>query len=66
VAKVSEAEARVAFAKVADDTWLPSRIETRGKGRVMLLKGFHVRSTLTYGRFRRFEVETSETPKPSP
>jgi hypothetical protein len=66
LASVSEAQASFAFAKVAEDTWLPSRIETRGKGRILLFKGFHARNTLTYGRFRRFAVETMEQTRPLP
>jgi hypothetical protein len=64
VASVSEAAATLVFSRLADGTWLPSRIESRGRGRVLLLKGFHVRNTLTYGGFRRFEVETSEQTRP--
>jgi hypothetical protein len=48
------------FDRAEEGLWLPARLQAIAKGRMMPLKGFRVRVTLLYGRYRRFETDTQE------
>jgi hypothetical protein len=50
------------FVKVEQGIWFPSLIQTRVQGRVLLVKGIHERNTGTFSGYRRFGVESQETP----
>jgi hypothetical protein len=52
------------FSRVDDQVWLPSRVETWATGRVLGFKGFRVRHTDEYGRYRRFQVDSEEQLRP--
>jgi hypothetical protein len=66
-ASVSSLDMTLAFRKVEDGVWLPSRIVFGASGRKLLVMGFRVRTSALYGRYRRFEADTeSETLKPPP
>jgi hypothetical protein len=64
VASISAVDLKLQFRKIADGVWLPSRIETLATGRMLLLKGIHVKVTRTYTGYRRFEVEAQEKVTP--
>lgn len=59
-ASVSALRLRVEFARQPDGVWLPRSVETLAAGRKLLLRGFRVRTTTRYERYRRFEVEVQE------
>jgi hypothetical protein len=65
-ASVSSLSMRIDFRKVDDAVWLPSEDETLVSGRALLFKKFRRRVVRTYGRYRRFSVDSQETPAPSP
>jgi hypothetical protein len=70
-ASISSLGFALEYRKVDGAVWLPHRMETRATGRVALLKRFRTRTFVTYGPFRRFQVEHEETirppsPPPSP
>lgn len=44
--------------KVNNEVWLPAKMEISLNARVLLLKGFHIRETLEYFDFKKFNVET--------
>jgi hypothetical protein len=48
------------FDRAEEGLWLPARLQAMAKGRMMPLKGFRVRVTLLYGRYRRFDTDTQE------
>jgi hypothetical protein len=50
------------FVKVEQGIWFPSLVQTRVQGRVLLVKGIHERNTGTFSGYRRFGVESQETP----
>jgi hypothetical protein len=52
------------FDRAEEGLWLPARLQAVAKGRIMPLKGFRVRVTLLYGRYRRFETDTQERVTP--
>jgi len=52
------------FDRAEEGLWLPARLQAMAKGRIMPLKGFRVRVTLLYGRYRRFETDTQERVTP--
>jgi hypothetical protein len=52
------------FDQAEEGLWLPARMRAVAKGRLMPLKGFRVRITLLYGRYRRFETNTEESLEP--
>jgi hypothetical protein len=52
------------FDRAEEGLWLPARLQAMAKGRIMPLKGFRVRVTLLYGRYRRFETDTQESVGP--
>jgi hypothetical protein len=64
LASISEVDVKLQFRKIADGAWMPSRLDTRAAGRILLLKGVRVKVTRTYGRYRRFEVESQEKVAP--
>lgn len=51
---------RAEFAHLEDGVWLPRSLETLVVGRKLLVSALRVRTTLTYGHYRRFEVEVDE------
>ncbi len=65
-ASVSSLSTRIEFRKVDDAVWLPAEEETIAAGRMLLFKKFRRRFRQTYGGYRRFSVDSHETPRPSP
>jgi hypothetical protein len=67
-ASVSSLTTRIEFRKVDDAVWLPAQEETVASGRVLLLKGFRTRIRRAYSGYRRFDVDSEESPArlPSP
>ena len=65
-ASVSALSFRIDFRKVDDAVWLPSEDETLVSGRALLFKKFRRRVRRTYGNYRRFSVDSEESPSPSP
>lgn len=63
-ASVSRVESRFDFRKVDGAAWMPWRVLTFAEGRKLLLKSFRTRVTLTYGGFRRFDVQSEESVRP--
>jgi hypothetical protein len=67
-ASVSTLSLRTEFVRLEDGVWLPRSVETLAVGRKLLLRRFRVRTTTSYARYRRFEVEVkeevSEAPEP--
>jgi hypothetical protein len=51
---------RAEFAHLEDGVWLPRSLETLVVGRKLLVSALRVRTTLNYGRYRRFDVEVDE------
>ena len=66
-ASVSSLDMTLAFRKIEDEVWLPSRIVFGASGRKFLFVGFKVRTSALYSRYRRFLADTeSETIQPPP
>jgi hypothetical protein len=64
-ASVASLDMTLAFRKIEDGVWLPSRIVFGVSGRKFVFVGFKMRVSALYGRYRRFEADTeSETVKP--
>jgi len=63
-ASLSQLAVTLEFQRMDDEVWLPSRVEGRVVGRVLLVKGIRVRTVATYSRYRRFQVETDEAVTP--
>jgi hypothetical protein len=63
-ASVSSLSLRIDFRKVDGAVWLPSEDETLVSGRALLFKKFRRRFHRTYGNYRRFSVESAESPSP--
>ena len=42
--------------KINDEVWLPARAFFRGRGRILLLKGFRFQATSEYSGYRKFSV----------
>jgi len=59
-ASVSSLRFRTEFTRLEDGVWLPRSVEALLVGRKFLVSGFRVRTTTSYGRYRRFEVEVQE------
>lgn len=59
-ASVKSVEANLVFHRHDDGVWLPERAQVSAEGRILVLKGFRQRSTSTFSRFRRFQVEAEE------
>ncbi len=59
-ASLSQLAVTLEFQRLDDEVWLPSRVEGRVAGRLLLVKGFRARSVETYSGYRRFQVETDE------
>jgi hypothetical protein len=64
-ASVSSLSTRIEFRKVDDAVWLPAEDETIVAGRMLVFKKFRTRLRRTYGAYRRFSVDSQETPSPS-
>jgi hypothetical protein len=45
--------------RVNNEVWLPSYVEVRASGRILLLKGFKVNQTQRFSNYRKFSVETT-------
>jgi len=65
-ASVSSLTTRLEFRKVDDAVWLPAEDETVATGRVLLLKRFHTRIRPAYSAYRRFDVQSAESPARTP
>ena len=48
------------FRRLEEGVWLPRSLAVSAKGKKLLFKGFRVRTTTTYDRYRRFEVDVRE------
>ncbi|MGH9831962.1 MAG: hypothetical protein ACREBD_36130 [Blastocatellia bacterium] len=46
--------------RVNDEIWLPTRAEINLGVRVLLVKGFNINQTVTYGDYKRFNVESEK------
>ncbi len=46
--------------RVNDEIWLPTRAEINLGLRVLLVKGFNINQTITYGDYKRFNVESEK------
>ena len=65
-ASVSSLSMRIDFRKVDDAIWLPAEDETLVSGRALIFKKFRRRFRRTYGNYRRFSVESTESRSPIP
>jgi len=65
-ASVSSLSTRSDFRKVDDAVWLPAEDETLVSGRALIFKKFRRRFRRTYGNYRRFSVESTESRSPIP
>ena len=69
-ASVSSLDMTLAFRKIEDGVWLPSRILFGASGKKFVFVGFKVRIRALHSRYRRFEAnaesETIEPPPPKP
>ena len=65
-ASVSSLSMRIDFRKVDDAVWLPAEDETLVSGRALIFKKFRRRFRRTYGNYRRFSVESTESRSPIP
>ena len=65
-ASVSSLSTRIDFRKVDDAVWLPAEDETLVSGRALIFKKFRRRFRRTYGNYRRFSVESTESRSPIP
>ncbi|HKC87372.1 MAG TPA: hypothetical protein VKG02_15410 [Blastocatellia bacterium] len=46
--------------RVNQEIWLPTRAEINVVARVLLVKGFNINETITYGDYKRFNVEADK------
>jgi len=58
--KVETLAFRAEFAHLEDGVWLPRSLETLVVGRKLLVSALRMRRTLTYGHYRRFDVEVGD------
>ena len=65
-ASVSSLNVRIEFRKVDDAVWLPAEDETLVSGRALIFKKFRRRFRRSYSNYRRFSVESVESPSPLP
>jgi hypothetical protein len=66
-ASVASVDMALAFRKIEEGVWLPSRVTFAASGRKFLFSTFRIRMTSLFSRFRRFEAETeSEKITPPP
>ena len=63
-ANVSAASLRGEFVRLEPGVWLPRLLLGGAEGRKLLFIGFHVRETLSFSGYRRFEVGTEEQVQP--
>ena len=59
-ATVSSLSFEARFRRLEEGVWLPRSLAVSAKGKKLLFKGFRVRTTTTYDRYRRFEVDVRE------
>jgi hypothetical protein len=63
---VSSLTMRIDFRKIDDVVWLPAEDETLVSGRALIFKKFRRRFRRSYSNYRRFSVESVESPSPIP
>jgi len=51
---------RATFTRVEQGVWLPRSVETLIVGRKLIFSSFRLRRTLSYGNYRRFDVDVEE------
>ena len=56
-ATVSSLSFEARFRRLEEGVWLPRSLAVSAKGKKLLFKGFRVRTSTTYDRYRRFEVD---------
>jgi hypothetical protein len=59
-ATVSSLSFRARFRRLEEGAWLPSSLAVSAEGKRLLFKGFRIRTTTAYERYRRFEVDVRE------
>ena len=59
-ATVSSLSFQARFRRLEEGVWLPLAVAVSAEGKKLLFKGFRVRTTTTYDRYRRFEVDVLE------
>ena len=59
-ATVSSLSFEARFRRLEEGVWLPRSLAVSAQGKKLLFKGFRVRTTTTYDRYRRFEVDVRE------
>jgi hypothetical protein len=59
-ATVSSLSFQARFRRLEEGVWLPRSLAVSAEGKKLLFKGFRVRTTTTYDRYRRFEVDVLE------
>jgi len=59
-ATVSSLSLHAQFRRLEEGVWLPRSLAVSAEGKKLLFKGFRVRTTTTYDRYRRFEVDVLE------
>lgn len=52
------------FRRLEEGAWLPRSLSASAVGRKLLFRGFRVRTTTTFGHYRRFEVDVQEEVRP--
>jgi hypothetical protein len=65
-ASVKTLDMDLAFLRMSDGVWLPSRVSATAAGRMFVFKSFRSRRTTTYSNWKRFAVETEEEARPAP
>lgn len=63
-ATVSSLSFEARFRRLEEGVWLPNSVAVAATGKKLLFKGFHARTTTTYDRYRRFEVDVLEEVRP--
>ena len=63
-ANVASVAFRAEFTRLEQGVWLPRRFEGSAAGRKLVFVGFHVRDLMSFGNFRRFEVDVQEQIRP--
>ena len=59
-ATVSSLSFQARFRRLEEGAWLPRSLAVSAEGKRLLFKGFRLRTTTTYERYRRFEVDVRE------
>ena len=61
-ATVSSLSLHARFRRLEEGAWLPRSLAVSAEGKKLLFKGFRLRTTTTYDRYRRFEVSLGRFP----